>query len=72
MAASTNEEEAAVGLAEIVPFLVESKLIECGANVTKIPNFQVCVLASNRLVTGENPASAAGLGHKMVELIKNK
>ena len=72
VAAFTNEEEAAVGLAEIVPFLLDSKLIERGANFTKVPNFQVCVVASQRLVTGENPASAAGVGHKMVELIKNK
>ncbi|MEG4581258.1 hypothetical protein QUA71_16825 [Microcoleus sp. MON1_C5] len=35
-------------------------------------NFQVGVVASDRLVTGQNPASAAGVGHKMVESIKNK
>ncbi|MEG4305136.1 hypothetical protein [Microcoleus sp. D3_18a_C4] len=61
-----------MGLTEIVPFLLESKLIERGANFTKVPNFQVCVVASERPVTGQNPASAAGVGHKMVELIKNK
>ncbi|MEG4839516.1 type 1 glutamine amidotransferase domain-containing protein [Microcoleus sp. B9-D4] len=72
VAAFTNEEEAAVGLTEIVPFLLESKLIERGANFTKVPNFEVCVVASERLVTGQNPASAAGVGHKMVELLKNK
>ena len=72
VAAFTNEEEAAVGLAEIVPFLLDSILIERGANFTKVPNFQVCVVAIQRLVTGENPTSAAGGGHKMVELIKNK
>ncbi|MEG4441585.1 type 1 glutamine amidotransferase domain-containing protein [Microcoleus sp. AT9_B5] len=72
VAAFTNEEEAAVGLTEIVPFLLESKLIERGANFTKVPNFQAHVVASDRLVTGQNPASAAGVGHKMVELIENK
>lgn len=71
VAAFTNEEEAAVGLTEIVPFLLESKLIERGANFTKVPNFQVCVVASERLVTGQNPASAAGVGERMVELIQN-
>jgi putative intracellular protease/amidase len=71
VAAFTNEEEAAVGLTEIVPFLLESKLIERGANFTKVPNFQVCVVASERLVTGQNPASAAGVGEKMVELLQN-
>ncbi|MEG3929405.1 hypothetical protein QT992_31985, partial [Microcoleus sp. T3_D1] len=72
VAGFTNEEEAAVGLTEIVPFLLESKLIERGANFTKVPNFQVFVVASERPVTGQNAASAAGVGHKMVELIKNK
>ncbi|MEG4271127.1 MULTISPECIES: type 1 glutamine amidotransferase domain-containing protein [unclassified Microcoleus] len=72
VAAFTNEEEAAVGLTGIVPFLLESKLIERGANFTKVPNFQAHVVASDRLVTGQNPASAAGVGHKMVELIENK
>ncbi|MCC3437409.1 MAG: type 1 glutamine amidotransferase domain-containing protein [Microcoleus sp. PH2017_29_MFU_D_A] len=72
VAAFTNEEEAAVGLTDIVPFLLEAKLIERGANFTKVPNFQVCVVASDRLVTGQNPASAAGVGERMVELINAK
>ncbi len=72
VAAFTNEEEAAVGLTDIVPFLLEAKLIERGANFTKVANFQVCVVECDRLVTGQNPASAAGVGEKMVELIENK
>ncbi|MGL5061879.1 MAG: type 1 glutamine amidotransferase domain-containing protein [Microcoleus sp.] len=69
VSAFTNEEEAAVGLTEIVPFLLESKLIDRGANFTKVPNFQVSVVASDRLVTGQNPASAAGVGEQIVELL---
>ena len=72
VAAFTNEEEAAVGLTDIVPFLLEAKLIERGANFTKVANFQVCVVECDRLVTGQNPASAAGVGEKMVELIESK
>lgn len=67
----TNEEEAAVGLTEVVPFLLESKLIERGAEFTKAPNFQAHRVVSDRLVTGQNPASAAGVGERMVELIKS-
>ena len=44
VAAFTNEEEAAVGLTDIVPFLLESKLIERGANFTKVANFQAHVV----------------------------
>ncbi|MCC3405966.1 MAG: type 1 glutamine amidotransferase domain-containing protein [Microcoleus sp. PH2017_10_PVI_O_A] len=72
VAAFTNEEEAAVGLTNIVPFLLESTLIERGAKFTKVANFEVCVVASERLVTGQNPASAAGVGEGMVELINAK
>ncbi len=72
VAAFTNEEEAAVGLTEIVPFLLESKLIERGAKFTKVPNFEVCVVECDRLVTGQNPASAGGVGERMVELMQNQ
>ncbi|MEG4284581.1 type 1 glutamine amidotransferase domain-containing protein [Microcoleus sp. A006_D1] len=72
VAAFTNEEEAAVGLTDIVPFLLESTLIERGAKFTKVPNFEVCVVASERLVTGQNPASASGVGERMVELMQNR
>ena len=65
----TNEEEAAVKKTEIVPFLLESKLIERGATVTKAPNFQEHVAVSDRLVTGQNPASASGVARKVVEVL---
>ncbi|HEY9613053.1 type 1 glutamine amidotransferase domain-containing protein [Allocoleopsis sp.] len=67
----TNEEEAAVGLTEVVPFLLESKLIDRGAEFTKAPNFEAHTVVSDRLVTGQNPASAAGVGERMVELIES-
>jgi putative intracellular protease/amidase len=65
----TNEEEAAVGLTDVVPFSLESKLIERGATVEKAANFQKKVVTSDRLVTGQNPASAAGVGEAMVKLL---
>ncbi|MGB5959190.1 MAG: type 1 glutamine amidotransferase domain-containing protein [Coleofasciculaceae cyanobacterium] len=71
VSAFTNEEEKAVELTEVVPFALESKLIERGAKVTKAANFQPHVVVSDRLVTGQNPASAAGVAEKMVELLNN-
>ncbi len=65
----TNEEEAAVGLTDFVPFLLESKLIDRGATVEKAANFQKKVVVSDRLVTGQNPASAAGVGEVIVKLL---
>lgn len=69
VAAFTNEEEAAVGLTKVVPFLLESKLTERGAIHTKAANFQSHVVVSDRLVTGQNPASAAGVGEAMAKLL---
>lgn len=66
----TNEEEAAVGLSDTVPFLLESALVERGATHTKAPNFQTHVVVSDRLVTGQNPASATGVGEGMVKLLQ--
>ncbi|MBW4557215.1 MAG: type 1 glutamine amidotransferase domain-containing protein [Trichormus sp. ATA11-4-KO1] len=70
IAAFTNEEEAAVGLTQVMPFLLESKLIERKAKYTKAPNFQAHVVVSDRLVTGQNPASAIGVAQQMVQLLR--
>ncbi|MCU0524978.1 MAG: type 1 glutamine amidotransferase domain-containing protein [Elainella sp. Prado103] len=69
VAGFTNEEEAAVGLTEVVPFLLEDRLIERGATLDKAANFQAKVVVSDRLVTGQNPASAAGVAEQMVDLL---
>jgi len=70
VAAFTDDEERAVGLAEVVPFLLESTLVDRGAKHTKSPNFQPHVVVSNRLVTGQNPASAAGVAERVVDLLE--
>lgn len=65
VSAFTNEEEEAVGLTGVVPFALESALIEKGAKFTKTENFSEFAVADTRLVTGQNPASAA----KVAELV---
>ena len=70
VAAFTNAEEEKVGLTKVVPFLLASKLEERGAKHLPAPDFQKQVVASSLLVTGQNPASAAGVAQKMVELLK--
>jgi putative intracellular protease/amidase len=59
VSAFTNEEEDAVGLSDVVPFALETALIEKGAKITKTGNFAAHAVADSRLVTGQNPASAA-------------
>ncbi|PSB17724.1 type 1 glutamine amidotransferase domain-containing protein [Phormidesmis priestleyi ULC007] len=70
VAGFTNDEEAAVGLSEVVPFFLEEALTDRGATHTKAANFESHVVVSDRLVTGQNPASAAGVGEQMVKLLK--
>lgn len=66
----TNEEEREVGLEENVPFLLESKLIERGAEFRKSPSFDPHIETSERLVTGQNPASAKGVATQMWALLE--
>ncbi len=65
----TNDEEETVGMEEAVPFLLQTRLQERGAHHTSAPRFACHVVKSGRLVTGQNPASAAGVGKAMVEVL---
>lgn len=66
----TNEEEEAVELTDVVPFLLESRLKSRGALFSKADLFAGHVVVSGRLVTGQNPASAMGVGEAMVKLLQ--
>ena len=69
VSAFTNEEETAVGLSEVVPFLLETKLIERGARFDKAPPWQPKAVVSERLVTGQNPASAKATGLELLGVL---
>jgi putative intracellular protease/amidase len=66
----TNGEEEAVGLTEIVPFLLEDALKQRGATFVAADNWSDHVQVSERLITGQNPQSAASLGEKLAEYLK--
>lgn len=68
--AFTNEEEKAVKLEEVVPFLLESKLIERGAKFEKSGLWQPHVTIDQRVITGQNPQSAKGVGEAILEELK--
>ena len=53
-----NSEEAAVGLTEVVPFLVEDMLKKNGGKYSKGPDWQSYVVVAAGLITGQNPASS--------------
>ncbi|MDP9647898.1 type 1 glutamine amidotransferase domain-containing protein [Paraburkholderia caledonica] len=55
----TNSEEAAVGLTEIVPFLVEDELKARGGIYSKSDDWAPYVVTDGLLITGQNPASSS-------------
>ena len=72
IAAFTNEEEVSLGTAEIVPFLLQDKLIERGAIHVYGKAWEENVVVENRLVTGQNPASAKKVAQSIIALLKQK
>ncbi|QIB51850.1 type 1 glutamine amidotransferase domain-containing protein [Pseudomonas sp. OIL-1] len=65
----TNGEEAAVGLTDVVPFLIEDEFQRLGARYSKAGDWQVHVMADGQLVTGQNPASSAAVAEKLLKLL---
>jgi putative intracellular protease/amidase len=70
VSAFTDEEEREAEQEDDVPFLLASKLKERGANHSSAANWQAKVVVSDRLVTGQNPASATGVARAMLTLLK--
>ncbi|WP_304616914.1 type 1 glutamine amidotransferase domain-containing protein [Paracoccus sp. (in: a-proteobacteria)] len=67
VAGFTNSEEDAVGLADVVPFLLADRLTAAGAEHHRGPDWQSFAIADGRLVTGQNPASSAEVARLMLE-----
>ncbi len=63
----TNSEEEAVGLTDIVPFLVEDVLKENGGIYAKGADWSEFVLEDGLLITGQNPASSEKAAQMLVE-----
>lgn len=69
VSAFTDDEERAVGLDQVVPFLLQTRLTERGAHHSGAANFQPHVVGDDRLVTGQNPASATAVAERVVALV---
>lgn len=66
----TNEEEEAVGLTKVVPFLLEDALSSNGGKFSKGPNWQPYAVEDGLLITGQNPASSKLVAGKLLEQLK--
>jgi putative intracellular protease/amidase len=71
LTAFTNEEEAAIGLADKVPFLLETRLRELGGDFRAGRPWVPHVVADRNLVTGQNPASSAGVADAALDRLGN-
>ena len=70
VAGFTNTEEAASGLTDVVPFLVEDMLRENGGIYTKAADWAVHVVLDGKLVTGQNPASSKDAATAMLQMLR--
>lgn len=66
----TNSEEEAVGLTDVVPFLVENVLTANGGDYSKGPDWGSYVLTDGKLVTGQNPGSSHAAAEALLKLLR--
>ena len=67
----TNTEEEAVGLTEVVPFLVEDALRRNGGRFSKAGDWAPYVVADGLLITGQNPASSGPAAERLLAHLAN-
>ena len=70
VAGFTNTEEEAVGLTDVVPFLVEDMLKANGGRYAKGDDWASFVQVDGKLVTGQNPASSREAAEALLKLLK--
>ena len=68
----SNTEEAAVGLTNIVPFLLEDALQANGATYSKVADWQPYAVEDGLLITGQNPASSKLVAKKLLNQLNSK
>ena len=65
----TNGEEEAVGLTDVVPYLLEEMLKAKGADYSKGPDFNAYVVTDGLLITGQNPASSGPAAEALMKAL---
>ena len=68
--AITNEEEKDLNQMQILPFLLQDKLVERGAQHIPGKPWQENVVEDGRLITGQNPASAIKVAERIIKYIQ--
>ncbi|MEM9403531.1 MAG: type 1 glutamine amidotransferase domain-containing protein [Pseudomonadota bacterium] len=65
IACFTDDEERAMQKDRLMPFLLGSRLVEHGATLKAAADFEAAVAVDGNLITGQNPASARGVGEAL-------
>lgn len=65
----TNDEEEAVQLTHVVPYLLEDELKNKGGRYSKKENWEPYVVTDGLLITGQNPASSAEAAQQLLGLL---
>jgi putative intracellular protease/amidase len=68
----SNAEETTVGLAKLVPFMLETKLREQGGIPQIAAPFTSNVVIEGSVVTGQNPASAIPVAEAVIYQLRNR
>jgi len=68
----TNSEEEAVGLTQIVPFLVEDMLKANGGLYSKAADWASYVVEDGHLITGQNPASSQAAAQALLKRLASE
>lgn len=69
LTAFTDSEERAAGYYDDVPFLLETRLRELGADFRAGPDYEANVVRDGLLVTGQNPASAGEAARVVLDAV---
>jgi len=70
--AFTDAEEQAVGLQDVVPFRLESRLRELGARFESAANWQPHVVRDGWLITGQNPQSSERVASELLGALRER
>ena len=69
VACFTNEEEREVGLDEVMPFLLATRLEELGATLDLADKFVAHAITDGKLVTGQNPQSSEAVARAVINAL---
>lgn len=66
----SNVEEEMAKAVDSIPFLLEDKIQELGGKFEKTDPYKPYVVVDGKLITGQNPASAAPIGNAILKALK--